>query len=242
MDELEEEYRKLEKKRASGAISEDEYWEELRLLERRIDDFGHRGGKDVFVKSLRSAATKAVLFTLPIAILGLLSYLLFFHYPSPRGIGIDVTGAGVLPATRGEKEVVYRALELMKKHSPDEYALVDAYVDTIEVSGALGLGFLGGRISGYYTGASGKSIRMVRGFECPAHCVEDGWNGRDLLVAEIILHEACHSMQYHTGVDFNEPQCYGMQFEFAKKAGPMLWRDFDEEMFVYEHPAAGFTF
>ncbi len=164
-------------------------------------------------------------------------YYSFFYYPIPHEMGISVAGGGALPATRSEKEAIYRGLQMLKEYSPDDFAFVNKYVETIEVSGPVGFSFFG-KVRGYYKGGPegfGKKIRIVRDYKCPAHCVEGEWNGNDLLIAEFIVHEACHSMQAHEGIDLNEPQCYEMQFEFARKIGPNIWNDFQEARFVWDY-------
>jgi hypothetical protein len=233
----------LKRRLASGEIKEDEYWEELRLLE-RTDDSGYHQKRGVFNKALTYRAQRTVLYSGLIIGIWLLVYLLFFYYPVPEGISISVKGAGIMPAASEEKEAIYRGFNLIKERSPEDYRFVDAYVDKVEVAGPPGLSLFG-RIRGYYSEGPegfGRNIRIVRGFECPAHCSEDGWNGRDFLIAEFIIHEACHSMQYHTGAEFSEQQCYDMQFRFAENVGPMLWEDFKRDMFIYEHSAAGLGF
>ena len=140
-----------------------------------------------------------------------------------------------VPAPRGEKATIYRALLLIKEESPAHYRFVENYVDAIEVAPPMGISVFG-TIRGYYRTDLGKRIRMVHGLECPAYCEGDGWTGLDLLTAEFIVHEACHSMQHHTGRPFDEAQCYSLQFEFARMVGPGLWPGFREEYFVWDQP------
>ena len=165
---------------------------------------------------------RGLIFVLPLIIAGFLLYLFFFYYPPPSDIDIEVSGAGIFLATIKEKKAVYRGLELIRDYSTDDYEFVQTYVDTIEVAGPLGWDFFSGRVRGYYQkGPDGfnKKIRIVRIFDCPAHCSNEGFNGGDLLLAEFMIHEACHSMQ----------------FDFARKTGPRLWKDFREEVFVYDY-------
>ncbi len=241
-EELADRYEELNRKRALGIITDKEYWEELMILDRSTDASGRGLGVEEFMGVIKGAAAKVLLALLPFALMVFLAYMLLFYYPAPKGVDIAVAGPGVIPASRQEKEAVYRALELVKTQSPDEYAMITAYVERIEVAGPTSLGLFGGQNVGSYTPAwGGKTIRLTRGFDCPAHCTDEGWIGQDLFLASILVHESCHSMQYHTKVEFSEPPCYGRQFEFVKKVGPKLWSDFKEESFVYEHPAAGFN-
>ncbi len=242
MDELEKHYKELARKRASGLISDDEYWRELFILDRQAEACERRLGGERLQKVLTGAITKLILAFLPIAVVAFLAYMLLFYYPAPADVSINVADPGIIPASRGEKEAVYRALELVKTHSPGDYALLVAYVERIEVATPTSFAIFGRNVGSYASAWGGKTIRLTRGFECPANCVEDVWTGRDLFLASILIHEGCHSMQYHTGADFSEPQCYEMQFEFAKKVGPNLWSDFEEEGFAYEHPAGGQSF
>ncbi len=239
---MEDRYKELAKKRASGLISDDEYWRELFILDRQADATTYPSRGDKLQKALRDAVAKLLLAVLPIAAIAFIAYILLFYYPAPSGVNIEVAGPGIIPASRGEKEAVFRAMGIVKTHSPDDYAMLVAYVERIEVATPTSFAILGRNVGSYAPDWGGKTIRLTRGFECPAHCVEDVWTGRDLFLASILIHEACHSMQYHTGADFSEQQCYEMQFEFARKIGPKLWSDFKEEFFVYEHPAVGLSF
>lgn len=242
-EELADRYEELNRKCALGIITDVEYWEELRILDCSTDALGRGLGVEEFRGFIKGVALQALFVILPVALFAFLAYILLFYYPTPEGVNIAVAGPGIIPASRPEKEAVYRALELAETQSPDDYALIDAYVERIEVAGPTSLGLFGGRNVGSYTPSwGGKIIRLMRGFDCPAHCTSDGWTGRDLFLASILVHEACHSMQYHTGIVFAEPQCYEMQFEFMKEVGPKLWSDFSESQFVYEHPEAGLNF
>ncbi len=236
-DELDEQYKEIAKKRALGLISDDDYWRELSILDRKIDAVARLRTGEGFLKPLTGSLTKVLLALLPIAVIMLIAYRLLFYYPAPEGVDIAVKGTWLLPASRGEKDAVYRAIVLVKTHSPEDYALLANYVERIDV--AVSFGLFGN--AGSYAPAWGKTIRLTRGFECPAHCA-GAWTGRDLFLASILIHEACHSMQYQTGSGFSESQCYEIQFDFARKTGPKLWSDFNDESFIYEHPSAGFNF
>jgi hypothetical protein len=225
----------LEKKLSAGDISKDEYWEELHNLERQARDFNHQSEKN-FIMEIFSRGIKIILLIIPFLLAVLLAYFAFFHYQTPEDISIKVGGTPIQPATSKEKAQIYRALSLLKEYSPEYYAFVNEFVDRIEVSGPAGFSFKG-KIRGYYGGGEGsfeRKIRIVRDFNCPAHCKVEGWKGGDLLTAEFIVHEACHSMQNHNGLKFSEPQCYEMQFKFAEEVGPQLWNDFNKDVFIYD--------
>jgi len=215
----------------------------MRLLEKDIEGSEYDGKNEIFKKALASAGFRIALFAAPFIVFGILLYLLFFYYPAPEGIAIKLTGAGVLLPTSSEKDATYRGLKLLKEYSPEDYSFVDAYVDTIKLSGPQ-ISIFPGKVKGYYRKADGleKSIMIVRSFDCPAHCSEEGWKGSDLLMAGIIIHEACHAMQAQANASFSEPECYEMQFKFIKKVGPMLWDDFKEEIFIYKPPDSWLNF
>jgi len=246
LDDLVEKYDELEKQRASGAIRDEEYKDKLWLLDKRLLGDPKDISTDGLTEFLEKVVTNIFRSLLPkfavaFAIIAIL-YMVFFYYPKPPGISLDVVGSNFIPALSDEKEGIYRGLELLKMHSPERYTYVDTYVDTVEVGMPFGLGILGGKEIGYYEFGAGKTIRIVRGFLCPAHCSEEDWNGQDLLMAEIILHEACHSMQYHTTGDISEAPCYEMMSDLGIEVGPKLWENFEEIRFVYEHPVDSFKY
>jgi hypothetical protein len=232
--ELEKEQESLKNRLREGEISKEEYWEGINSLERLVEGYEYQ--KKEFLTGVGRSVIKTFLFLLPILTAGLILYFLFFHYPIPSEINIKVSGGGILPATSTEKAEIYKGLELIKEYSSEDYIFIDTYVDRVEVSGPAGISFFG-KIRGYYRGGSegfGKTIRIVRDFKCPAHCNPGDWSGSNLLIAEFIIHEACHSMQYHTSQPYSEAECYRMQFEFAEKVGPILWRDFQSEFFIFD--------
>jgi hypothetical protein len=231
--EFKEEVARLKRKLAKGDLTEDEFWEELKHLERSLEPPGDIDASEV-AGSVGRGFLGIFMFFIP-AIIGIGAvYLVLIYYPAPPDMDIRVESSSFIPAPKSEKEAIYRALRLMKDESPAHYRFVDSYVDTVEVAPPMGFSVFG-VIKGYYRTDLGKSIRMVHGLECPAYCEGEGWTGLDLLAAEFIIHEACHSMQHHTGRPFSEDECYAMQFEFAKKVGPNLWSGFNEDYFVWDH-------
>jgi hypothetical protein len=235
MKDFTDEKENLEKKLSRGEITSDEYWEALHQHEKKSEGLNYELEKDLF-GSLSRTGIKITIYTLPVIVVATILYILFFYYPAPKDISIVATGTGILPASAREKAEIYRALELLRQYSKEDYDFVDEYVDQIEVSGPQGLSFFG-KIRGVYRRGPegfGKSVRIVRDFSCPAHCTEEGYTGADLLTAEFIVHEACHSMQHHSNSNFSEPECYEMQFEFAEKVGSMLWEDFRRDAFIYD--------
>ncbi len=238
-EKFEAQYNRLKQRLESGEISKEEFWDSLATLELSFKDPGSADIEILKKHEFFTTLGRMAYHTLPIVIfLGIL-YFAFFYYSQPRELTIEVKGIGIIPATSKEKAAIYRGLELILQKSPQDYEFVSAYVDTVEVSGPLFSIIPGSRVGGYYRGGSegfGKTIRVVRGFSCPAHCEDGGWNGRDLVVAEFIIHEACHSMQYHKKISYSEDQCYNMQFDFAERVGPSLWQDFNREFFIYENP------
>jgi hypothetical protein len=237
---FEDEKARLEEKLARGEITSDEYWDALQRLKSKEQGFDYDLEKDLF-RSVSRTVIKIAIYTLPIIVVATIFYILFFYYSAPKDISIDVSGTGILPASKREKAEIYLALELLRQHSKGDYAFVDEYVDEIEVSGPQGLNFFG-KIRGVYrSGPEGveKRIRIVRDFSCPAHCTEEGYSGADLLTAEFIVHEACHSMQHHSNSSFSEQECYEMQFDFAERVGPKLWEDFKKEAFIYDYSGIG---
>lgn len=176
------------------------------------------------------------IFLLPAIIGIILLYFIFIYYPAPADMDIRVESSSFIPAPKTEKEAIYRALSLVKEESPVHYRFIESHVDTVEVAPPMGISIFG-VIRGYYRTDKEKTIRMVHGLQCLAYCEEEGWTGLDLLTAEFILHEACHSMQHHTGSPFDEGQCYSMQFELARAVGPGIWVGFQEEYFVWDMPS-----
>jgi hypothetical protein len=231
----EKELEDLELKLARGQISKDDYWEEIRILERGYQDFeSERAG---LYKTLSEKGISVLFFLLPLMAALFLLYLIFFYYPTPGEIDIQVSGTEIIPATSGEKKAIYRGLELLRQYSPADYNFVLEHVDKVEVAGPYGFSLFG-KIRGYYRGGPegfGRTVRIVRIFDCPVHCDEDDWHGGDLLIAGFIVHEACHSMQHQNSLELSEKQCYEMQFDFADKVGPHIWPDFNREVFIYDY-------
>jgi hypothetical protein len=233
---FEKEVEELEKKLSLKKISEDEYWDSIQALRQRQEGFDSKELRQDSYNFLSGTVTRAVIIIIPLIVGSILLYFMFLYYPVPDQIEIKVRGTGVIPATSSEKESIYRGLELLREYSTEDYLFVNQYVNTIEVAGSGGFSLFG-RVRGFYGPGEdgfGKNIKIVRIFDCPIHCSEGSWNGGDLLTAEFILHEACHSMQYHRNISFSEPQCYEMQFDFVRRVGPSLWSDFREEYFIYE--------
>jgi len=224
---------KLKEELAAGKITKDEFWDAQNTQEANQ---GNEADVNGGLSNLFFVSYKTLFTLLPILAGVLILYFVFIYNPPPQGIDFRVHGAGVLPATAKEKESIYRGLFLIKENSLSDYEFVDRHVNTIDVSGPVGFSLLGSIRGSYQGGGEGfKNILIVRDFSCLIHCNESKWNGADMLTAEFIIHEACHSMQHHKNLSFSEPECYEMQFEFAREVGPKLWADFKEEYFVYDY-------
>jgi len=129
---------------------------------------------------------------------------------------------------REDIEEVEKAFELIERYSPQDYEMVINYVDVIEL---IPISF---EMHQSYIFSSQKRMRLVVGAKyCYMYCDEPF--GYDLTWASVIVHEACHSMRYHTGEESalkygegfeysmeEEEACGGMQDDFIERVAAKL--------------------
>jgi len=125
-------------------------------------------------------------------------------------------------------EEVEEALDLIKRYSPEDYEMVINYVEVIELV-PISFEMHQSRIF-----CKQKKIQLVTGAKyCRMYCDEPF--GYDLTRASTIVHEACHSMRYHAGIEsalkYNEDVgyfmkeeevCQGMQNDFMDRVAAEL--------------------
>ena len=154
--------------------------------------------------------------------------------PQHHGIEIIHQGYGEeYGSTAADMELsdigrVEEAFELIERYSPQDYEMVINYVDVIEL---IPISF---EMHQSHIFSSQKRMRLVVGAEyCYMYCDEPF--GFDLTWASVIVHEACHSMRYHTGEESalkygegleysmeEEEACGGMQDDFIERVAPKL--------------------
>jgi len=126
---------------------------------------------------------------------------------------------------REDMKELEKALDMIKKHSPQGYEMVNEYVDVIELVPA-SLEMHNNRCF-----PSQKKIQLITGSKyCRMYCNTPV--GYDLTRASTIVHEACHIMRYHAGEESaleyeeyfmeEEEACQKMQNDFMEKVAREL--------------------
>lgn len=166
------------------------------------------------------------LFLLLTILLSIISYYFLFYFKPTSDFEVS-SSTIIYPLFSWKKESVYRSLDLIEESSPEDYAIVSKYVERIEV--APPIGYFWGRYDIREYKVSTIFIRY--GYPKLDPSLGGRYSDEDLIRATVIIHEACHSRQYHEGLGFSEQECYDMHYEFIKNAGPIIWQDFDLEKF-----------
>jgi len=132
-----------------------------------------------------------------------------------------------------DREAIVQALKLIKENSPEDYQIVKRYVEKINIIPLLMYEHAAGE---YIHGTKDIDIMMPIAhsgcFNCD-HGIEDYER-----IAGTIVHEACHSMRYHTGEEsalkysenisytvVEEKFCTKMQNGFLEKVGSNYIRE-----------------
>jgi hypothetical protein len=156
------------------------------------------------------------------------AYYMLFYFEEPGHVHIE-SAAIYYPVFKWDKDDVYTALHIIQKTSPRQYYLVDTYVDRIIIYPAYGYKY--GKFSPKDDYRE-KSIYVMKSFPCPTDC--DGqYTGEDLIRAAVIIHEACHAMQYNTGKEISEGECRKIGYDFVTTIGPFLLPGYNQSKYEF---------
>ena len=84
-EEFDRKLEELKNKLAAGKIKDEDYWDELQSLEKEVEELEYKGLRPI-CNDIMGTGFRIFLYSIPLLILMLASYLLFFYYPSPKGI------------------------------------------------------------------------------------------------------------------------------------------------------------
>ncbi len=142
-----------------------------------------------------------------------------------KGIPIEFSENSIKYKEKKDIEDIKAALTLIKDKSPEDYRMVETYVDEITIIIVVMYGGTGGQ----YTRGT-KDIDVMLQIINPK-CVNCDLTSEDYeRLAGVIVHEACHSMRYNTGVGsalgldenisreaIEEEACIGMGNDFLER-------------------------
>jgi len=170
---------------------------------------------------------------LPPAVLGFLAlmaygaYYALFYFEEPGNIQVE-PAALYYPVFKWDKAEIYTALDMIETTSPEDFSMIEANVKKILVYPSYGYKY--GRFDP--DDYRGNAIYIMNAFPCPTDC--DGpFTGEDLIRAAVIIHEACHAMQYNTGQGISEGQCRQMGYDFIASTGPILLPGYNESKYDF---------